>query len=60
MESVCNNDCFNCKFEDCIVDSLTALERAEQNERDRDIVGYGRMSELHGTKRRTRYGRIKR
>lgn len=32
MSEVCNRDCFNCKFEDCINDSLTVEELTKKDE----------------------------
>lgn len=34
---MCDYNCFNCKYHDCIVDEMTDKERAEQKERDREI-----------------------
>ena len=30
----CNRDCFNCKYDDCIVDDVSLTERIEQMQRD--------------------------
>lgn len=30
----CKRDCFNCLFEDCIVDSMSSEERHQEKERD--------------------------
>lgn len=34
MDSICNHDCFNCKFEDCICDDMTPDDYVESNARD--------------------------
>ena len=33
----CDNDCFNCKWPDCIKDEMTREERAAQRKRDARI-----------------------
>ena len=33
----CNRDCFNCIFEDCIVNELLPEDLKEINQRDREI-----------------------
>ena len=37
-KEVCNMDCFNCQYEDCIKDYLTIDEYALSKELDKDIV----------------------
>ena len=37
----CNRDCFNCTYEDCIVNDISSEERSEIKERDRKIIDYG-------------------
>jgi len=32
--TVCNRDCFNCPYEDCIVDGMTLEEYAESRQRE--------------------------
>ena len=39
----CNRDCFNCKFDDCVVNGITSEERSEIRERDKKIVDYGHV-----------------
>jgi hypothetical protein len=34
MAAVCNRDCFNCQYEDCIVDDMTLAEYAESRKRE--------------------------
>lgn len=34
---MCNHDCFNCQYSDCITDNLTEEERTEQLELDKEI-----------------------
>ena len=43
--AVCNMDCCNCIYADCIKDTVTQQERKEQDKRDNSIRGsrkYGR------------------
>ena len=35
MSKRCNRDCFNCVYDDCIMDTATKEERAEITERDK-------------------------
>ena len=35
----CNRDCFNCKFDDCVVDTVSNIEKVESNIRDMLYVG---------------------
>lgn len=41
MAKKCERDCFNCKFDDCIIETVTKEEREEQNWRDREYISYG-------------------
>lgn len=34
MINLCNRDCFNCKYDDCVVDNISSVERIEINTRD--------------------------
>lgn len=38
MVKVCNRDCFNCVFDDCILEELEAEDYAEQRRIEREIV----------------------
>ena len=38
MVKVCNRDCFNCAFDDCILEELEAEDYAEQRRIEREIV----------------------
>ena len=38
IEAVCNRDCFNCPYEDCVVDELTMADRRELKEIDAEFV----------------------
>jgi hypothetical protein len=38
MSAVCNRDCFNCPYEDCVVDGESALEVARAEQRDQQAV----------------------
>ena len=40
MSNVCNRDCFNCEYDDCIFDEITADDIKESKERDGDIKYY--------------------
>ena len=35
---MCDRDCFNCPYEDCVVDELTDTEKALSRKRDREIT----------------------
>lgn len=39
----CNHDCFNCKFDDCVNDTITISERAESRQRDINYMSYGNV-----------------
>ena len=56
MGRVCNWDCFNCKYEDCINDrSPTTKERVRINQRDINFQSFGTIPP--GKKKHRRYGR---
>ena len=38
MVSVCNRDCFNCAFDDCILDVLDAEDYKEQRRIEKEIL----------------------
>lgn len=38
----CNYNCFKCKYDDCIVDTMNARERIEQVYRDNMYENYGK------------------
>lgn len=38
LYSKCNRDCFNCKYDDCILDCINEEERISSIERDIDIL----------------------
>ena len=38
MVSVCNRDCFNCTFDDCILDVLDAEDYKEQRRIEKEIL----------------------
>lgn len=43
----CKRDCFNCKYDDCIVESITLEERTEIRERDKKLISqlnYGSLA----------------
>lgn len=41
MGKKCNRDCFNCVFDDCIIDKMTKEEREEAKERDKNYANFG-------------------
>lgn len=43
---VCNRDCFNCEFNDCIQERMTNEERIEINGRDKAIAGVEKTKNL--------------
>ena len=38
MTSVCNRDCFNCLFDDCICDEMIAEDYAETREIEKELL----------------------
>lgn len=52
----CDRDCFNCKFEDCIEDTLSRTERETQDYRDASITITGRIPRGHRGKNLARKG----
>ena len=38
MVNVCNHDCFNCPYPDCIVDDMTAEEYRELRRIERELI----------------------
>ena len=38
MVKVCNHDCFNCQYPDCIVDDMTAEEYRELSRIERELI----------------------
>ena len=56
----CNRDCFNCAYDDCIVDNMSSEERTEAKERDKkfsQIYFYGSLANARPlrAKNRKRY-----
>ena len=43
MAKRCNHDCFNCKYEDCVNDTITQTEKMESNQRDFNFIDYGKV-----------------
>ena len=37
----CNHDCFNCTFDDCIVDEISQKEKRDSHKRDINFTDYG-------------------
>lgn len=37
----CNRDCFNCIYEDCIINTITKEEREESEKRDINYTNFG-------------------
>lgn len=51
----CNEDCFNCKWPDCIKDGITPKERREQNSYDERLNDGGSGAHIiHRSTRRRR------
>ena len=50
-EAVCNRDCFNCPYEDCVVEGASALEIARSERLD------AKAAEDPGTAKPRRHGR---
>lgn len=49
----CNRDCFNCQFEDCVVDTMSSEERIETKERDKIFISsrtYGSLVKARPTR----------
>lgn len=40
----CNRDCFNCTFDDCIVDELSKKEKLDATIRDINFTDYGTVA----------------
>lgn len=40
MGEICNRDCFNCPYDDCIADEYTLSEAREMQERDKEHAYY--------------------
>lgn len=47
MSDVCNRDCLNCTFEDCVVDDITQEEREEINSRSKPKRVLSEASKQH-------------
>lgn len=43
MGKKCNRDCFNCIFDDCIMENITSEEREEAKERDKNYANFGHV-----------------
>lgn len=56
MSAKCNRDCFNCKYDDCIVETVSEDERAMQNYRDNSLIVTGCIPKGHRDKHRGRKG----
>lgn len=54
MKYKCNHDCFNCIFDDCIVETISSEERAEIRERDKQM-----FTEMPTRVIRAKPGRVK-
>ena len=51
---MCQEDCFNCIFEDCIVNTITSKDRKEITERDKRYYNTGNVS-LKARPRKKKY-----
>lgn len=52
----CDRNCFNCKFDDCIVNDVSPTERAMQRYRDASLTVTGKIPKAHGGKNQGRKG----
>ena len=50
----CDHKCFECIFEDCVNDVITASEKAEARLRDISYTSYGHVIHQKPTKRKHR------
>lgn len=48
---VCDKDCFNCKFEDCIYDELDAVDYAESSRLDKELTQTAKQKKLAAQQR---------
>lgn len=39
----CKHECFECPYDDCIVNDITSEERKEIKERDKNFTNYGHV-----------------
>lgn len=46
----CNRDCFHCKYNDCINDTVSKDERFMQNYRDKCATVTGTVMDSHGNR----------
>jgi hypothetical protein len=58
MRDLCNRDCFHCKYEDCIVDDVSAMERVEQIERDINTQTMPKRSKFNKCKKWQQQGGV--
>ena len=49
MAKKCDRDCFNCKYDDCIVETVSEDERAMQNYRDNSLIVTGYIPKGHAS-----------
>ena len=54
----CNRDCFNCQYDDCVIDKVSKAERDMQNYRDASITVTGHIPKGHygGARNQARKG----
>ena len=52
MKTKCNHDCFNCIYDDCVIETISSEEREAIRERDKQYFTAIKMS-------RTKKGRVK-
>ena len=58
--SVCNRDCFNCPYPDCIVDDMTAEEYREQSRIERELIRPRSRKEIAIAAKKREYREAKR
>ncbi len=54
----CDRDCFNCKYDDCVVETVSQDERKMQDYRDKSLIVRGYIPKGHagGSSKQPRKG----
>jgi hypothetical protein len=50
-KKTCDKDCFNCKYDDCIIDGVFSEEREDISYRDKCALVTGILPLAHGSKK---------
>ncbi len=55
---ICDHDCFHCTLPDCIIETVSQIERQMQDYRDACIIVQGKIAKAHksGSRNRGRKG----